>query len=520
MAPGRALRDKTAKPSPVYREMGRDHSSDEDFVVDETAPDLDDSPDDSPDQAPPTKEDANARKAWCSSPFQERKEASLSKLKPTPDTAKTPPTTKPDQPTPEPLAPTLTPTPKPDTPTPKPPAPKTDKPTHPQAQQPKPLAPTLTPSPKPLAPTLTPSPKPDTPTPKPPPTTDKPTPTQAQQQKLPAATLTPTPKPDKPTPKPDTPTLPPALKPDTPKAPPAVTQDTSESKPTTCHGAPDSKQAPMPKPTAPRVQNPKKPTTPTQKPGHTSAKRASCKRKARPSENNIGSRGKESSSGSSAGTRAPKPKGPKRVVSPHKLIGANDSASESGDSDAPTQVTDPFEDLSSTSGDREKVAAAHVDVINHADAVLRKGYQSWQQLMEALKAYGIAKGFHFRIRSSKSVVKCRGSDGPEIPADFIFGFRSFRCIHDVMQASRGDGVRDSHVNFTDCKARFDAFVTRVTTADGGQVWAGVFEESTTCTSGGPVADNVAVLADADTGSQQMASYATAELGEYYSVSDL
>ncbi|KAE8984946.1 hypothetical protein PF011_g20581 [Phytophthora fragariae] len=293
MAPGRALRDKTAKPSPVYREMGRDHSSDEDVVVDETAPDLDDSPDDSPDQAPPTKEDANARKAWCSSPFQERKEASR-----TIDTWTSQRLTR-------------------------------RRPRRPRSR---------TPSPEPLAPTLTPTPKPDTPTSKPPPKTDKPTPPQAQQPKPPAPTPTPTPKPD-------TPTLPPALQPDTPKAPTAVTQDTSESKPTTCHGAPDSKQAPMPKPTAPRVQNPKKPTTPTQKPGHTSAKRASCKRKARPSENNIGSRGKESSSGSSAGTRAPKPKGPKRVVSPHKLIGANDSASESGDSDAPTQVTDPFEDL-------------------------------------------------------------------------------------------------------------------------------------------------------------------------------
>ncbi|KAE9030814.1 hypothetical protein PR003_g11864 [Phytophthora rubi] len=53
MTPGRVLRDKTVKPAPVYREIGRDHSSDEDFVVDQAAPDLDDSPDDSPDQAPP-----------------------------------------------------------------------------------------------------------------------------------------------------------------------------------------------------------------------------------------------------------------------------------------------------------------------------------------------------------------------------------------------------------------------------------------------------------------------------------
>ncbi|KAE9306124.1 hypothetical protein PR003_g21320 [Phytophthora rubi] len=329
-----------------------------------------------------------------------------------------------------------------------------------------------------------------------------------------------------PTPAPDTPKTPPAPTSDKPAQPPALMSSpqsghTLDSKRTASHGvlahgteAPEAKPVSMPEPTTLPVQKSKKTPTPTQNPSHTSAKRASGKRKARPSENKIGNKGKESSSGSSAGTRVPKPKEPKRVVSPHELIGANDSASEK----------------SSTSGDREKVAAAHVNVINHADAVPRKGYRSWQQLMEALKAYGIAKGFHFRIRSSKSVVKCRGSDGPEIPADFTFGFRNFRCIHGVMQASRGDGVRDSHVNFTDCKARFDACVSRVKTADGGQVWCVIVKNEwrlhnhhseqgrrvrgiNDLPSEGPVADSIAILADAGAGSQQIASYATAELGQ-------
>ncbi|KAE9089301.1 hypothetical protein PF005_g9245 [Phytophthora fragariae] len=52
MAPGRVLRDLTSKSSPVYREMGRDRSSDEDFVMVQAAADPDDSPDDSPDQGP------------------------------------------------------------------------------------------------------------------------------------------------------------------------------------------------------------------------------------------------------------------------------------------------------------------------------------------------------------------------------------------------------------------------------------------------------------------------------------
>ncbi|KAE9007785.1 hypothetical protein PR003_g21480 [Phytophthora rubi] len=40
------------------------------------------------------------------------------------------------------------------------------------------------------------------------------------------------------------------------------------------------------------MQNSKKMTTPTQKPSHTSAKRVSDKRRARTSNNKVGSRGK------------------------------------------------------------------------------------------------------------------------------------------------------------------------------------------------------------------------------------
>ncbi|KAE9325423.1 hypothetical protein PF001_g2951 [Phytophthora fragariae] len=128
---GRVLRDKTAKPTPVYREIGRDHSSDEDFVVDQAAPDLDDSPDDSPDQGPPQKKTRTQGKL----DVQARSEKGRSDRhvdERTPDTPKTPPpmkpgkstptqSLKPDKPTPKPPVPTLTPTPKPDTPEPRPP---------------------------------------------------------------------------------------------------------------------------------------------------------------------------------------------------------------------------------------------------------------------------------------------------------------------------------------------------------------------------------------------------------------
>ncbi|KAE9348608.1 hypothetical protein PR003_g6320 [Phytophthora rubi] len=117
MAPGQVLRDKTAKSAPVYREMGRDHSSDEDFVVDQAAPDLDDSPNEGP---PRKKTRTQGRPDVQARSKKERKpavrstpnaghaedpadhEADTPTLPPAPDTPKTPPTVTPDTSEPKP----------------------------------------------------------------------------------------------------------------------------------------------------------------------------------------------------------------------------------------------------------------------------------------------------------------------------------------------------------------------------------------------------------------------------------
>ncbi|KAE9022002.1 hypothetical protein PF010_g20027 [Phytophthora fragariae] len=89
-----------------------------------------------------------------------------------------------------------------------------------------------------------------------------------------------------------------------------------------------------------------------------------------------------------------------------------------------------------------------------------------------------------------------------------------------MQASRSDGFRESHGNFTDCKERIDAFVTRVETADAGRVWCKIVKSELRMhnyhseqgryvrgiddmPSDGSVADNIAVLADASARSKNM-----------------
>ncbi|OWZ14241.1 hypothetical protein PHMEG_00012312, partial [Phytophthora megakarya] len=121
-------------------------------------------------------------------------------------------------------------------------------------------------------------------------------------------------------------------------------------------------------------------------------------------------------------------------------------------------------------------------------------------------------------------------DIPQIPDIFVLGFRNYRCIHGVMQKRRGEGVREVHLNFTDCRAQLDAVVTWVRSDDQGGAWCVLVwnewrmhnHNADGCDhirgmndlpAEGPVADNIGVLADAGAGSRQIANYASNALGE-------
>ncbi|KAE9007789.1 hypothetical protein PR002_g16091, partial [Phytophthora rubi] len=179
---------------------------------------------------------------------------------------------------------------------------------------------------------------------------------------------------------------------------------------------------------------------------------------------------------------SPKPTPSRGMFSPHAPVeSSGDSSDEKGET--PTQMTNPFADLpvdeapielpecylfldekrprerrSGTSDTRSKIAQAHVDVPNHADAIPRLGYRSWSQVMLALEYYAALKGFRYRLTGRRfrmrlnSVSKTSGVSTAS------------------MKASRGGGVRESKVNFTDCKARFDAVVARVETKEKQMVW--------------------------------------------------
>ncbi|KAE9273100.1 hypothetical protein PR003_g30000, partial [Phytophthora rubi] len=246
---------------------------------------------------------------------------------------------------------------------------------------------------------------------------------------------------------------------------------------------------------------------------------------------------------------SPKPTPSRGMFSPHAPVeSSGDSSDEKGET--PTQMTNLFADLpvdeapielpecyllldekrprerrSGTSDTRSKIAQAHVDVPNHADAIPRLGYRSWSQVMLALEYYAALKGFRYRIRSSQPIARC-----PRFRMRLNSVSKTSGVSTASMKASRGGGVRESKVNFTDCKARFDAVVARVETKEKQMVWCILIKNEwgmhnhhadkgkrvrgiNDVPADGPVADHIAALADAGAGSKQIASYATSELGQ-------
>ncbi|KAG3178792.1 hypothetical protein PC128_g16248 [Phytophthora cactorum] len=179
------------------------------------------------------------------------------------------------------------------------------------------------------------------------------------------------------------------------------------------------------------------------------------------------------------------------------------------------------EHKSETSETPTKITAAHVDIPTHAEAFPRNGYRSWDQVVTAAETYVGSHGFRFRIRSSQLVSTCKRSDAAEIPQDVKYWLKRYRCIHGVIQPSRGGGVRDAYVNFTDCKARFDVAVTKVKIEDDSAVWCIIAKNewrthnhhmdavprvrwANNLSKKGAVMDSIAIIADAGAGPRQIA----------------
>ncbi|RLN55013.1 hypothetical protein BBJ28_00027266 [Nothophytophthora sp. Chile5] len=170
---------------------------------------------------------------------------------------------------------------------------------------------------------------------------------------------------------------------------------------------------------------------------------------------------------------------------------------------------------------------AHAAAPHDAPPIPRKPYKTMADATSAVEQYGKAEGHFFRIRSTKSVAMFNGKHGTHVPDSVGFSFRNFRCIHGVYQATRSKGDRNTPVLYTGCLVRFDAQVMNVETDDGPPRWRVVVmnewrlhnhlpEDNTKVgdiPEDGEVMDHVAVLADANASSREIAGYVSGEIGE-------
>ncbi|KAG3252915.1 hypothetical protein PI124_g2481 [Phytophthora idaei] len=90
---------------------------------------------------------------------------------------------------------------------------------------------------------------------------------------------------------------------------------------------------------------------------------------------------------------------------------------------------------------------------------------NWEQFDKILKEYKRKNNLKFRVRSSESTVIYNSTNDDQIPTEFRWSHRIYRCSHSVTQGSRSKGHRNRKSRFCGCKARFTATVTRAVSGD-------------------------------------------------------
>ncbi|OWZ08097.1 Sedoheptulokinase, partial [Phytophthora megakarya] len=152
----------------------------------------------------------------------------------------------------------------------------------------------------------------------------------------------------------------------------------------------------------------------------------------------------------------------RKRISAEELKGAE--VDVDGDEDLPPHLQHleekaPRERSSKTKAERDAMLAAHVNIDNRLPPVPRKGYISWGTWEAAYKKYCEDNRIGFRTCTSKPVgVYNRKSNVHLDEATFHRSFVNYRCRHGVHQKRRGKGKRNTDVNYTGCRARFDVAI--------------------------------------------------------------
>lgn len=87
-------------------------------------------------------------------------------------------------------------------------------------------------------------------------------------------------------------------------------------------------------------------------------------------------------------------------------------------------------------------------------------FRSWDDLSEAIEKYAEKYNLKFRVRSSVRTELYNSNHEVQMPEEFPFVQRIYRCTHGVTQASRSKGHRNRKSRFCNCDARFTGVLTQ------------------------------------------------------------
>ncbi|KAG1694539.1 hypothetical protein DVH05_021045 [Phytophthora capsici] len=87
--------------------------------------------------------------------------------------------------------------------------------------------------------------------------------------------------------------------------------------------------------------------------------------------------------------------------------------------------------------------------------------ESWASFEESFAKYKKKYNLKFRVRNSVKTVHYNSTNEDQIPTEFEWTQRIFRCTHGVSQKSRSKGHRNRRKRYKKCKARLTAVVKRI-----------------------------------------------------------
>ncbi|ETI53525.1 hypothetical protein F443_03542, partial [Phytophthora nicotianae P1569] len=91
----------------------------------------------------------------------------------------------------------------------------------------------------------------------------------------------------------------------------------------------------------------------------------------------------------------------------------------------------------------------------------KDSFSSWNDFEKHFKIYKQKNNLKFRVRSSEKMENYNKAHEDQMPTEFEFTHKIFRCTHGVSQKSRSKGHRNRKQRYCKCKARLTVIVTKI-----------------------------------------------------------